>query len=58
MPFEKRERGREGGREEEGGKVTNQFLALEKWSNNRWPDQRQPEPGILVVMETCQPAER
>lgn len=57
MPFEKREGG-EREEEEGGGKVTNQFFTLEKWSNNRWQDQRQPEPGISVVMETCQPAER
>lgn len=52
----KREGGR--GRRRRGEKVTNQFFTLEKWSNNRWQDQRQPKPGILVVMETCQPAER
>lgn len=30
-------------------------FTLERWSNNRWQDQRLPEPRIPVAMETGQP---
>lgn len=34
-----------------------QFLTLERWSNNRWQDHRQAQPGTAVAMETGQTCE-